>query len=67
MASTAVPQEVQVSACSFVNDILQRALHEAGVPPHLELKALSRDGATILHPGKGQCLVWDFTCFNIRS
>ena len=55
---------------SEVNQIIQRALHAAGVPSQLEPTGLSRDdgkrpdGATIVPFNKGQCLVWDFTCVN---
>ena len=56
---------------SAVNNIINRALHTAGVPPQLEPVGLSLndgkrpDGATIVPSSQGRCFVWDFTCINI--
>ena len=55
---------------SAVNNVINRALHAAGVPSQLEPAGLSRDdgkrpdGATIIPWSQGKCLVWDFTCVN---
>ena len=50
-----------------VNDIIQRALHSAGVASIREPTGLCQDdkrpdGITLIPWAKGRCVVWDFTC-----